>query len=150
MIEDRYPDYNKRVPLGIRSLIYSKTSRVLVFRVLGESPSCSVLGKRSLPNKVTYRCPGQDPGHIHLICLFPPSVLNVNETTPAVWYRTNNLCEAWNNSFISLICYLNHPIIWACLEGLKNDCRMVCMSLTNHAIGIPLKKDQKKLTCIHD
>ena len=62
--------------------------------------------------------PGQNVVLRNIPPMFPPSVWIVNEATLADGARTNNLCKAWNHSFLHLVGY-KHPSIWGCIEGLK-------------------------------
>ena len=56
--------------------------------------------------------------------LYPPPLWNVNEVTLKGESRTNNLCEAWNRSFASLVGHA-HPTVWALIETLRKDFALV-------------------------
>ena len=50
--------------------------------------------------------------------MFPPELWNVHEVTISDESRTNNICEAWNNSYRSLV-GCSHPSIWRTIDNLR-------------------------------
>ncbi|KAL8587591.1 hypothetical protein ACOMHN_045280 [Nucella lapillus] len=74
---------------------------------------------------------------------FPPSIWNVNTATLADESRTNNICEAWNNSFRQLVGH-HHPGVWTTIECLRMDQALTATKLTQAERGEPLRKKQKR------
>ncbi|KAL8610249.1 hypothetical protein ACOMHN_038944 [Nucella lapillus] len=74
---------------------------------------------------------------------FPPSIWNVNTATLADESRTNNFCEAWNNSFRQLVGH-HHPGVWTTIECLRMDQALAATKLTQAERGEPPRKKQKR------
>ncbi|KAL8570073.1 hypothetical protein ACOMHN_036350 [Nucella lapillus] len=74
---------------------------------------------------------------------FPPSIWNVNTATLADESRTNNFCEAWNNSFRQLVGH-HHPGVWTTIECLRIDQALAATKLTQAERGEPPGKKQKR------
>ena len=72
--------------------------------------------------------PGQNVVLRNIPPIFEPGIWNVNESTLSDGSRTYNVCESWNNSFNNIVGY-KKTTIWACIEGLKQDCMMSCLAL---------------------
>ncbi|KAL8590044.1 hypothetical protein ACOMHN_034275 [Nucella lapillus] len=70
------------------------------------------------------------------------SVTNVNTATLADESRTNNFCEAWNNSFRQLVGH-HHPGVWTTIECLRMDQALAATKLTQAERGEPPRKKQK-------
>ena len=83
--------------------------------------------------------PGQNVVLRNIPPRYTPAMWNVNAATITDGARTNNLCEAWNKSFLHLIGHA-HPSIWSCIQALKRDNMMVHMALDRHELGFPLQK----------
>ena len=83
--------------------------------------------------------PGQNVLLRNIPPLFLHEIWNVYDTTIQDGAHTNNLCEAWNSAFNSLVGYKNASI-WACIEGLRKDVMMARTHLRNLRQGIPLTK----------
>ena len=77
--------------------------------------------------------------------IFPPELWNVHEVTISGGSRTNNICEAWNNSFRSLVVY-SHPSIWRTIDNLRKDQTDVRAAILLDARGQPLKKRVHRTT----
>ncbi|KAK6169919.1 hypothetical protein SNE40_018439 [Patella caerulea] len=77
--------------------------------------------------------------------LFPAELWNVHLTTLGGGSRTNNLCEAWNRAFSSLL-RISHPTIWRALEHLCLDHSNVKTALLQYSRGQPPKKLVRKAT----
>ena len=75
--------------------------------------------------------------------LFPPDLWNVNIQTMSGGSCTNNLCEAWNRGFRSLV-VTSHPIIRKALEHIRLDPHNVKrQSSWNHVVN-HLRSEYKK------
>lgn len=71
--------------------------------------------------------------------LFPPELWNVNEATLNDEARTNNMCEAWNNGFLTTVGH-HHPCVWKAIEAIRKD-QAICSTLLYQNIrGEPPKK----------
>ena len=70
---------------------------------------------------------------------YPPQLWNVHETTKAGGSRTNNMCEAWNRGFSTLIGH-SHPTVWTLIEGLRKDFAMVEGTMRLSQLGQPPRK----------
>ena len=77
--------------------------------------------------------------------LFPPSLWNVYDATLAGTDRTNNLCEAWNRAFGSLVGH-PHPSFWVAVEALQQDAATETTTLLQSARGQPPAKRVKRST----
>ena len=77
--------------------------------------------------------------------LFPPDLWNVNIQTMSGGSRTNNLCEAWNRGFRSLV-GTSHPTIWKALEHIRLDHHNVKTEILLEARGQPPQKRVRKVT----
>ena len=77
--------------------------------------------------------------------LFPPDLWNVNIQTMSGGSRTNNLCEAWNRGFRSLV-GTSHPTIWKALEHIRLDHHNVKTAILLEARGQPPQKRVRKVT----
>lgn len=77
--------------------------------------------------------------------LFPPDLWNVNIQTMAGGSRTNNLCEAWNRGFRSLV-GTSHPTIWKAIEHIRLDHHNVKTAILLEARGQPPQKRIRKAT----
>ena len=82
---------------------------------------------------------GQNPVMRNIPPRYPPAIWNVNEATLEDGARTNNTCEAWNNSFNELVGH-SHPTIWGCIQAIKKDNMMTHLALDRHELGFPLRK----------
>ena len=71
--------------------------------------------------------------------LFPPDLLNVNIQTMSGRSRTNNLCEACNRGFRSLV-RTSHTTIWKALEHIRLDHHNVKTAILLEARGQPPQK----------
>ena len=71
--------------------------------------------------------------------MFPPELWNVHEVTISGESRTNNMCEAWNNSFRSLV-GCSHPSIWRTIDNLRKDQNDARAAILLDSRGQPLKK----------
>ena len=52
---------------------------------------------------------------------FAPDVWNVHDATVRGGARTNNMCEAWNRGFSTLVGH-SHPTVWTLIDALRRDC----------------------------
>ena len=77
--------------------------------------------------------------------LFPPDLWDVNIQTMSGGSRTNNLCEAWNRGFRSLV-GTSHPTIWKALEHIRLDHHNVKTVILLEARGQPAQKRVRKIT----
>ena len=92
-----------------------------------------------------HRPPGPD-GTVPLMRLCKtPDLWNVNIQTMSGGSRTNNLCEAWNRGFRSLV-RTSHPTIWKALEHIHLDHLTVKTAIFLEARGQPPQKRVRKVT----
>ena len=52
--------------------------------------------------------------------MFPPELWNVRGVTMNHGHRANNISEAWNNAFLSLVGH-KHPSVWKAIDGFRKD-----------------------------
>ena len=76
--------------------------------------------------------------------LFPPDPWNFNIQTVSGGSRTNNLCEAWNRGFRSLV-GTSHPTIWKALYYIRLDHHNVKTAILLEARGQPPQKRVRKV-----
>ena len=91
--------------------------------------------------------PGQKPSRTKtpFYILFDYSKHSFKNVTFSDESRTNNICEAWNNSFRSLV-GCSHPSIWRTIDNLRKDQNDVRAAILLDARGQPLKKRVHRTT----
>ena len=77
--------------------------------------------------------------------IFPPDLWNVNIQTISGGSRTNNMCEAWNRGFRSLV-GTSHHTIWKALEHIRLDHHKVKTAMLLKTRGQPPHKRARKVT----
>ena len=77
--------------------------------------------------------------------LFPPDLWNVNIQTMSGGSCINNMCEAWDRGFRSLV-GASHPTIWKALEHIRLDHHNVKTAIFLQERGKPPQKRVQKVT----
>ncbi|CAN7991483.1 unnamed protein product, partial [Ixodes hexagonus] len=70
---------------------------------------------------------------------FPPRIWNMHVATMIDDHRTNNLADAWNRKFSSMVGHC-HPTIWRAIDALQSQQASVATVMTQEMAGHPPKK----------
>lgn len=76
---------------------------------------------------------------------FPPAIWNVNEATINDEARTNNICEAWNNSFRVTVGH-SHPCVWKSIQAIRKDQAISSTLMYQYERGEPETKRVRRET----
>lgn len=68
--------------------------------------------------------------------LFNVDVWNVHSATMNNEARTNNICEAWNNGFKTLVGHSN-PSLWTVIDAFRKDAALVEAEIYRVRLGVP-------------
>ncbi|CAN7984762.1 unnamed protein product, partial [Ixodes hexagonus] len=75
---------------------------------------------------------------------FPPRIWNMHVATMTGDHRTNNLAEAWDRKFSSMVGHC-HPTIWRAIDALQSQQASVATVMTQEMAGHPPKKRTKRI-----
>ena len=75
--------------------------------------------------------------------MFDRNLWNMRQVTMDRGHRTNNISEAWNNAFFSLVGH-KHPTVWRSIEGFKKDVAMDEAVVVHHEQGMRQPKKVKR------
>ena len=75
----------------------------------------------------------------HIAPSYSPTLWNVHDATMAGGSRTNNMCEAWNRGFSTLVGH-SHPTIWTLIDALRKDFAAVEGTMRLNQLGQPPRK----------
>ncbi|CAN8004683.1 unnamed protein product, partial [Ixodes hexagonus] len=75
---------------------------------------------------------------------FSPRIWNMHVATMTGDHRTDNLAEAWNRKFSSMVGHC-HPTIWRAIDALQSQQASVATVMTQEMAGHPPKKKTKRI-----